>query len=863
MASLGQALGVALPENASPEEKQKIIDRLTTKIEGERWNETHTYYFAVGLADSDGKITNNWKVPSTGYGLVNGEDDADPVPAPNYKFSNKSLPLRIPPSSVSISVQFASTVQATNRGILEENNGVVFRNISIQGTTGLWPARRASNQPAAPQGALSKIATSIFPSATSAINSLVNQAKAIVNGGPDQSKKSETLPDGDLEQTGYYQFWQLHNFFLEYAHNKKQRGASNLRLLFSSPKDNITYVVTPVNFELRRSASNPLLYNYSISLRCWDITAAPSAPLASLAGVPNRTNEFSIRNLTERLRTARRALNQASNVVKAVQSDVNEVLNVVNQGVLVVKDIVGLEQDLLDFGPTLKANINAMIASNRAQWAQVIADSTDGNRGPFYDLFVGSGGGNPYASTGLGATTAGASTLVAAGKASASGVNSAPTGEKPSTDLSDIAGTKLIGDFLDNPEQAESVSVSQLQPLPAGVQAALEDQIQSSQELTASDVFQVADKLKEVSENIAYSTGMMDENYAAVYGLPAPTATDRVPTDDDIILAAQIEDGRDAFLGSLATGTIYGEKEDNPFSYANEALPDEAQLTTPASGIPVFVQRGSTLDDMAKLYLGDANRARDIAILNQLRAPYIDEEGFSRSISLANGRTFVVNDRTDLVVNQAVRLQGNGVAQQRRKILAVDDIGGGQFRITVDGQPNLSLYTPSSLPYLIARKPGTVGSGDTILIPTANDPNVDLTYRTTPLTERLTQAERTFKVDIALSDNGDLAVGPDGDLSRAYGYQNAVQGIQLKMEIEQGELEQHPTVGLPAAIGDRMSSDVIKNIQESVQQAVTNDPRYENADVTAQVDGTALRIRVDAKGAGNTGLVPVEFKVNT
>ena len=835
------------------------VDRLTVDIRPERWNEVHNYYFAVVEADKDGRTSNVIR-PKSGGG-VTGESSLNP----DFEFSTKFVSLNIPPSALNVSVQFASSVVATNRGILEENNGVVFRMIQISGTTGVWSGRRTDKQPSSSSSSFNL--SQIFPGAVEAVKNLKKVANGALGDNPNLDAKRETLPSSDLEDTGYNQFWQLNNLFLEYSNNKKKRGAGSLRLIFGAPKDNITYVVTPVSFDLRRDSSSPLQYKYSISLKCWDISSAFSFNSAALEFVPDKDKPFSIQSLLERIRKVRNAVNAASNVIKAVQSDVNEILQTINQVVLVAKDIVGVERDLLDFGPTLKQNINSMIESNKAQWAQVL--NAKGSHGPLQQLFleggtgglgkaIGSKGSTLLAGSAIGVTPEVAVTL---GLDSTKVVNASPSGQKSTKDLSDVAGFKVINDYLDSPD-AETTPLSKLGTLPASLKAAIQDQVQKSATITAKDIGTLTTKLKQVSESIAYAKGMMDPTYAKLFSIPAPTPSTVVPTNEDIILSAQIEDGRDALIGSMATGTVYGEKPDDPYSKANSIFEPNDQMPTPLSAIPVFFQRGSTLDDMSKQYLGDANRAREIAILNQLRAPYVDEEGFNRSVFLASGRTFVVNDGSNLVANQKVTLYGTGIGSTRRTILSINDIGGGQRRVVTDGPSNLDQYTSAKSPYLNARLPGTVGSGDTILIPLGNPVSDALPGRQTPLLQRLTYAEKTFKVDIALDANGDLAVGPDGDFSRAYGYQNAVQALKILLETEQGELEQHRSFGIVTEVGNTTTS-LNANLSNSIKNAVVSDPRFQSANATAKLNGTAIEIRVDAQGSNGTGLIPVEFKITT
>ena len=82
--------------------------------------------------------------------------------------------LRIPPQNISVSSAFATSVIATNSGVLEEHNGLVFRNIVIRGTTGLAPSRSVTFSAPSP---LEKIANLLFPNVVQSINSIVKKAK--------------------------------------------------------------------------------------------------------------------------------------------------------------------------------------------------------------------------------------------------------------------------------------------------------------------------------------------------------------------------------------------------------------------------------------------------------------------------------------------------------------------------------------------------------------------------------------------------------------------------------------------------------------------------------------------------------------
>jgi len=824
-------------------EKLKPIPGKTTEIIGDRWDKPFfPYSFYVGEASGPGSVS---KVSSP-----------DPM-------SISEVVLNLPPQALSVQVQFASSVAATNRGVLEENNGVVFRTINITGTTGIYPNRPTSGRPAPSRW--KDIANAVAPAFTTALSKAVKDWKNTIGDKTPPNKANNKMTDKELQGTGYYQFWLLHNFFIEYAEMKK-KGYSNRRLVFACPKDNIAYICTPLAFDLRRDSANPMLYRYSISLRAWDIVSYTATNFNLLDDdIPNRKSILSVKKVLDRIRRARNAIQSSANVIRGFQSDIFSIMDGVNQGVLAIKDVAGVGVQLMDVLPTIKSNANLLVVTNKNQWAQLINE----NRAVYEKSK------KPYGAledlqkniSGVTGKTSGSdvsSQLSAKGvSAGSSSFNTSPTGESSSQENSNSSNISAIAPFLDNPDLADSVSLRDLGTLPESVQKEVNSAVQSSTETNAGDVRSLVSKLSETSDNLAYSSGMMDANYAATFGLPIPDVNDstREPTEDDILLAASIEEAKDAFLSTLAVGDIFPEKQQDPFASANDYVPDTEQFQTPTSSYVVTVQRGMTIEKMAQVYLGDASRSREIAMLNNLRAPYIDEEGFSVSISLATGRSFLVRDRSKLAVSQYVYIGGNLVPETRRKILAIEDVGNGNFRVVVNGTPNLDKYISLSNPYVRGRQPGTVGTGDNILIPSDQAPDQVDDSRPTSLTDRLTFAEKIFRVDVGLAPNGDLDVGSSGDVSRSYGYANAVQAIRVLLETEVGELEWHPQYGLGAIIGERTSDDILATIEDKVKSSIVSDPRFSDADVSAAIEGTEIRIRIEANGAQGTGRIPVEFTV--
>lgn len=860
----GGTFNTTIPD---PTVESSRVDGKTAPIDQDRWDKEYPYEFFVGTEDE------------ANSNIVNRSDFLTGFTSPN-------IILNIAPSSISVNIPFANSVVATNRGILEEHNGVVFRMISISGTTGIAPVKE-SGRPPSPTGAIAA-ANAIFPGATSAVENLFKSGSKLIGGSPIDTSTV------DPSTTGYYNFWRLNNFLIEYAEAKKSSENQSLRLVFSAPKDNIAYICTPVGFDLKRDASNPLLYRYNITLKAWGLTSDQAA-IPIVTDEVTRDNILSVKSLLNKIREARQTIQAASNIIRGVQTDINDILQLFNQGVLALKDVAGLSLQMADLPFTIASNAELLASSNAAQWRQIVSNSiliakinelTKNASSSFSELQQQYGSGqDPQALTDKSATTTAVkgsktgktttSTNTSLGGTSVSTFNlvngkisanrTSPTGETPTHSASSTGSlataAKVVTLLATTPSIADQINLSSLGTVPKVVQTQIDNEKAKGAALTSGDINRLVNKLQEISDNVAYSSGLMDASYAKTYGLPAPSTPPRAPTEDDILLTAQVELAKSSFLESLASGTLFRELPDNPFLGANKIIPAEDKLISPTSAYAIIVNRGDTLEQIALTYLKNAKRARDIAVLNNLRSPYIDEEGFDLEITLASGRTFLVKDRSQLTIGQIVKLNGSGLPIARRKILDIQEISSASFKVTVDGNADLDIYTASTMPFLHTRLPGTVGSGDTLLIPSGSPADIVDHTRPTSLSDRLTFAEKLFRVDIALQPNGDLDIGPNGDLGRSYGYQNAVQALRLIIETEKGELHLHPSYGLNAKTGDKLSTSLVNEIKTRIRSAVVSDARFSDAAVTIVRTGTELNVRVDATGKQGSGRIPIEFKI--
>jgi len=214
-----------------------------------------------------------------------------------FRFSNKNgkittLFLPIAPSNLTITTNFATNIIPTLYGTVEEHSPVRYYDITIEGTTGMGPkyvdpidgvgipnvstGRTTFN---IQQTIKSDALGGFFAKTINTINSVVDGVKSLFGQTPEVSTGLF------VNQSGYLAFHNLYRFLLKYkkdasgvdpsTKNVKREvdkdGNSLHPLVFFNYKDNNQYKVAIRNMTLRRDKEDPMLYNYVISMRGYDL----------------------------------------------------------------------------------------------------------------------------------------------------------------------------------------------------------------------------------------------------------------------------------------------------------------------------------------------------------------------------------------------------------------------------------------------------------------------------------------------------------------------------------------------------------------------------------------------------------------
>lgn len=806
----------------------------STSITASNWNKQFPYQLLVlkQSKDINGQVTYSQEAPWT-------------------------FTLPIPPQDMTISTPFAVSTQVTMNGIVEEHNGAPIRNISFSGTTGILP-----NRPTAPQNPLFAItgATKVFntgilagtaQSIAGTVEKVASKAAQLFGQGLDfnlLNAQADFIDNPDApntlaRNTGYYQFRVLQQFLEGYATVKKHSDGRDLRLALAIWKDEAVYLVSPVNFEVRRNAADPLLYNYNIQLKAWKrVTLDP--PGAIPYPVQTGSSPSAIAELLNAISIGRDVLEGITDTLEAIRSDVSVLFQVIRQVSLFAKDALGIPPALTD----LPANI------------------TQDARGAILDLMsvvraAGEVDGNLKASK---ARLSKNSQYLA----QAMGIYKQPAldGIQPaSVGLAQQEAAPPEAGFADPSKMYElmsKVNINSLKLSPT-VQKKIQAEIDSVRKLRRADFEYMRDELEKFAGELAEALGAGDDTYNSTYSRP-DIQTKKRPTTDDFDALFALNN----IISAMSTMAVAGPQESarlQAIDYvAGLARKSGIAFTQPASKFAIPFPYGSTLEHIALRYLGDANRWHEIAALNGLRTPYVDETGFELPLlTNGNGNQIVVGSIEGLYVGQGVTLAANNTIRTVRRITRLEEMAPGMVFVNVDGDPDLARFGPLGFAVLHAYKPDTVNSTMQLYIPSQTPANEqELTAKSIPGVNDFTQMLEAGGVDLLLTQSGDLAITPDGDCKLAIGLVNIVQKIKIAITTPQGALPQHPSFGLAIRPGTSTADMDAKDLLQATRSLFRGDPAFTGI-FAAQVakNGPLAKLGVSVGIAGIDTVIPVSVDV--
>lgn len=792
-------------------------------IEGMRWNKLYPYQLIVIEKTDSGWKDTEWK-----------------------------FTLPIPPQSIDIDMPFAITTSATLGGVIEEHNAAPFRVISMTGTTGVLPLKGSANT-------VERFnpAQTIFAGTVNALNVAETDVKMRVNAVEGDNIIDDAIFDDESSAinrtSGYYQYHLLKTFLEGYAEIKKKETGRNLRLALAMWKDNSVFLVTPMTFRVNRGADGPFEYRYSLQFKAWSRINLNDNKPSFAAYRPHGRQPSQIATVLNNVRAIRGLLQDSRKVLQAARGDINKALfTPMREMTLMLKEIAGTAKSLADFPINIIKDCKESLLTENINQFKSTVEAFNGINGDAYTNFSFNTTSNTtektsklrdlWLETGKPNTKAGRS----------DNYSSAAKGPNPAN--------KFFDNIEDNLDLFGLFDPAALK-LPPKVQGDIQLETKRVLSYTRKDLELMRDSFVSVLEDFEESVGMSDTTYNNTYNIkPKTTAVPKVATEDDLELMFNLNSLIVEANKLCVSNDMDPNKTDSLEYIAGLARRSGIAFTEPKSKFLAPFPYQHTLEQVAQLYLGDSERWYEIAALNGLRQPYVDEVGFDLYL-MTNGteNQIQIADVSNLYTGQIVWISSSTVKPEKRRITGIRNVTDGVNVVSLSGDADLEKFVLSSEPKIHAYLPDTVNSQMSIYIPSQDSVDEE-DFRVKPIqgVDYFDNLIRVGGISLLLTPNNDIAFLPDGRSQLAVGLTNIVQRARIALSTYKGALMTHPSYGLPIKPGESTADVDAKEVLKAIRDMFSKDPTF--SAITAayvQKTGPTTRISVNIGIAGSSKIIPI------
>lgn len=481
--------------------------------------------------------------------------------------------LDIPPQAITQKEIFANNITATRKGIIVETEGVVFKDIIIQGTTGVFPGQRGS-------------ATNPTPNFKDFTKPPQPARGVDPSSGKSKAPNVQTL-------SGYEEFLRLRQYFLKYAADKV-RLDGDLFLIFINEKDNQTLIVEPLEFTMERSSRSPMTYNYKIILKAIGnlnaVFEGPGATAKERGGIIGFLEDVGnvAANVQATIQTGRAVVNASARLVQQISEAADQTFN----GTL--RQIEFATGDIAD-GLATVFSLPEILLRNATDTVLDIKENINEIGTTIYDAF--------------GTSTDGFKVSTAGTTVSTTSKLEASSSEGRASQSADFVNQRAIADRIENDSRVS---------------------------IPRSFIENAKEEVTEIANNLTDFVGLGDSSFDEIKGRVVTNPPDplKVPNDDEILLLGSLQEITNGLNLTLSSNNMFASDAEDEFEasaaiFENEDIPEDRQIkiTRPEFVKEITIMRGDTLERIAQREYNDPLRWLDLVVLNKLKPPYIDEAG--------------------------------------------------------------------------------------------------------------------------------------------------------------------------------------------------------------------------------------------
>jgi hypothetical protein len=355
---------------------------------------------------------------------------------------------------------------------------------------------------------------------------------------------------------------------------------------------------------------------------------------------------------------------------------------------------------------------------------------------------------------------------------------------------------------------------------------------------------------------------LITPTYSSTYQSKLP-AQAKTPTTQDFLHLQALEEALKAvrllaLSNKQATDTTTAKFD----YYRTQAQTAGIQFPTPKSKFGVPLPYGSTLQSLAQLYLGNPDRWVEIATLNNLQAPYIDEEGFIIPFSSnGSGNSFTVATSTTsnyIRPGDSVFLSSKTSYNKKYTVVSVKST---PTTTTLQVNGNVDLLKTKDDAILHAFLPYTTNSTKLVFIPLDTPVDQNLLNKSIVGVDEYNTMTQKGGVDLKLNINNDLIITPQGDTLFSVGLPNIVQQLKILLSTIKGQLPLHQAYGLPQ-LGDTTATTDAQEIKQSIYNVISQDPTFSSVEgIQVTINKGTILIYLNVVVSGTDTPIPISYQI--